>query len=276
MRRSPCYGDVGEFADAGSKGRVAAGDRRDGARRVFCARRRRRAGAAQPRSRARAAWRRAAAYRFAPRSRRRQDRDRRDGRRRRRLIRSQEQRAGRAQSRRERRPAGTAAYADDGEPWTSAATPENPLALSIAADGAPVAAKADVKAYALGVDRRAEIEAAHLPLLPFAPQTARALAGLGPKTLAELSDLGIVSPRDPDHPERPAIADWTLAVVYSWRQPLPAGKTTTVVVKYTPLKAQARFGHADALDLEDIKDEACLTPPQLAAAQDKLRGRAPP
>ncbi|MGA2795666.1 MAG: DUF4424 family protein, partial [Roseiarcus sp.] len=167
---------------------------------------------------------------------------------------------------------GLQAYADDGEPWNlPAATPENPLVLSIAADGAPVAAKADVKAYALGVDRRAEIEAAHLSLLPFAPQTARALAGLGPKALAELSDLGIVSPRDPEHPDRPAIADWTLAVVYSWRQPLPVGKTTTVAVKYTPLKAQARYGHADALDLEDLKDEACLTPPLLGAAQEKLK-----
>ena len=41
-------------------------------------------------------------------------------------------------------------------------------------------------------------------------------------------------------------------------------------MKYTPLKTQARFGHADALDPEDVKDEACLTPPLLGAAQDKL------
>jgi len=168
---------------------------------------------------------------------------------------------------------GLQAFADDGEPWNlPAAMPENPIALAVSADGAPVATKADVAAYALGVDRRAEIEAAHLPLLPFAPQTAQALAGLGPRTLAELSALGVVSPRDPDHPDRPIFADWTLAVVHSWRQPLPAGKTTTVAVKYTPLKAEARYGHADALDLEDLKDEACLTPELLGAAQDKLRG----
>jgi hypothetical protein len=168
---------------------------------------------------------------------------------------------------------GLQANADDGAPWIlPAATPENPVALSVAADGAPVATKADVAAYALGVDRRAEIEAAHLPLLPFAPRTAQALAGVGPQTLAELSALGIVSPRDPDHPDRPVLADWTLAVTHSWRQPLPAGKTTTVAVKYTPLKAEARYGQADALDLEDLKDEACLTPELLGAAQDKLKG----
>jgi hypothetical protein len=149
--------------------------------------------------------------------------------------------------------------------------PDNPIGLSVAADGAPVATQADVNANALGVDRRAEIEAARLPLLPFAPRTAQAIAGLGAKALAELSALGIVSPRDPSHPDRPPVADWTLAVTRSWRQPLPAGRTTTIAVKYAPLKAEARFAHADALDLEDLKDEACLTPQQLGAAQDRLK-----
>ena len=168
--------------------------------------------------------------------------------------------------------AGLQAVADDGEPWNLlAATPENPIGLSIAAEGVPVATVADVNAYALGVDRRTEIKAAHLPLLPFGAGTAQALAGLPPATRAELSSMGIVSPRDPAHPDRPVIADWTLSVVHSWRQPLPAGKATRLVVKYSPLRAEARFQHADALDLEDLKDEACLTPPQLAAAQDELK-----
>jgi hypothetical protein len=170
---------------------------------------------------------------------------------------------------------GLAAYADDGEPWNlPAATPENPIGLSVAADGAPVSTRVDVKAYALGVDRRGEITAAGLPLLPFGPGTAQALASVAPKTLAALSSAGIVSPRDPEHPERPTVADWTLSVVHSWRQPLPAGKTTTLTVRYSPLRAEARYRHADALDLEDLKDEACLTAPQLAAAQDELKGPA--
>ena len=144
--------------------------------------------------------------------------------------------------------------------------------LSVAAEGAPIATRVDVKAYALGVDRRAEITAARLPLLPFGAATAQALASVAPQTLAALSSAGIVSPRDPEHPEHPTVADWTLVVVHSWRQPLPAGKTTTLTVRYSPLRAEARFGHADALDLEDLKDEACLTPAQLAAAQDELKG----
>ena len=168
--------------------------------------------------------------------------------------------------------AGLQAYADDGEPWNlPAATPDNPIGLSVAAAGAPVATRAEATAYALGVDRRAEIEAAHLPLLPFGPWTAQALARLAPATQEELSSLGIVSPRDPAYPDRPAIADWTLSVVHSWRQPLPPGKTTRLAVGYAPLRAETRYRHADALDLEDLKDEACLTPPQLAAAQDELK-----
>ena len=96
---------------------------------------------------------------------------------------------------------GLQAFAEDGQPWNlPAATPENPVSLSITAGDAPVATKADVKAFALGVDRRPEIEAARLPLLPFGPRTAQALAALSPKARGELSALGVVSPRDPDAP----------------------------------------------------------------------------
>jgi hypothetical protein len=170
---------------------------------------------------------------------------------------------------------GLRALADDGAPWSlPAAVADNPVALSITADGAPVAVHPDVRAYALGVDRRREIEAAHLPLLPFGAATARALAALGPKARAELADLGLVSPRDPDHPGRGPLADWTLAVGFNWIQSLPGGRTTKLVVRYTPLKAQTRYAPNNALDLEDLKDEACLTPAQLAAAQARLSAGA--
>jgi hypothetical protein len=162
--------------------------------------------------------------------------------------------------------------ADSGEIWRlPAATPENPAGLSVAVDGAPIAARAEVKAYALGVDRQAEIKAAHLPLLPFAPEMDKAIGDLSPQSLAELSALGILSPRDPEEPGRKISPDWTLEVVHSWRQALPAGKTTMLTVKYAPLKAEARYGKADALDLEDLKDEACLSPQAIAAAQGRLK-----
>jgi len=162
--------------------------------------------------------------------------------------------------------------ADSGDIWRlPAATPENPVGLTVAVNGAPVATGAEVKAYALGIDRQAEIKAAHLPLLPFAPDMDKAIGGLSPQSLAELSALGILSPRDPEQPDRKISADWTLEVVHSWRQALPAGKTTVLTVKYAPLKAEALYGKADALDLEDLKDEACLSPQTIAAAQSRLK-----
>jgi Domain of unknown function (DUF4424) len=162
--------------------------------------------------------------------------------------------------------------ADSGEIWRlPAATPENPVGLRIAVNGAPVAAQIEVKAYALGIDRQAEIKAAHLPLLPFAPEMDKAIAGLSPQSLAELASLGIVSPRDPEQPDHKIGPDWTIEAIHSWRQALPAGKTTILTARYTPLKAEARYGKADALDLEDLKDEACLTPQAIAAAQRQLR-----
>jgi hypothetical protein len=164
------------------------------------------------------------------------------------------------------------AAAEDGEVWRlPGATAENPIGLSVAANGAPVATKADVKAYAIGVDRQAEIKAAHLPLLPFAPEMGEAIAKLSPKALSELSNLGVLSPRGPEQSGGEIEGDWTLQVTHSWRQRLPAGKTTILTVKYTPLKAEARYRQADALDIEDLKDEACLSPQTIAAAQDKLK-----
>lgn len=170
---------------------------------------------------------------------------------------------------------GLQAARDSGEIWSlPAAAPENPVGLTVAANGAPVVLRTEVRAFALGVDRQAEIAAAHLPLLPFAPEMDKTLAALSPQTFNELSALGIVTPRDPSQPDRKPMADWSLDIVYSWRQTLPAGKITVVTVKYAPLKAEAIYRKADALDIEDLKDEACLTPETIAAAQGKLKSAA--
>ena len=110
--------------------------------------------------------------------------------------------------------------------------PENPIGLTIIASGAPVTTTAEVHAYALGLDRVAEIKAEHLPLIPFGPALDKALAALSPEAAARLAALGAISPRDPAEPQAPAKADWTLEVVRIWRQVLPPGKTTPIVVKF--------------------------------------------
>ncbi len=68
---------------------------------------------------------------------------------------------------------------DHSETWTLASKdPENFVGLTISSAGAPVTTKAEVRAYALGFGRLAEIRAEHLPLIPFGPEVDRALAAL--------------------------------------------------------------------------------------------------
>src|SRR5579862_9551058 len=150
------------------------------------------------------------------------------------------------------------ASADGSQTWALASSnPENPVGLTITAAGEPISPKAEVHAYALGLDRTAEITAEHLPLMPFGSETDKALAALSPDTINRLAALGIISPHDPDQPKAPHGADWTLDGVLSWRQTLPPGKPVPIVIKFTPVKAEYRLVKDD---LDDMKDDVCLQP----------------
>ncbi len=158
------------------------------------------------------------------------------------------------------------------ETWTLAANdPENPVGLTISAGGAPAAAKTEVHAYALGLDRLAEIKAARLPLIPFGAETDEALAALPPDAVDRLAALGVVSPRDPAAPKSPLTADWSLEAVQNFRLVLPPGKTTAVSVKFTPIAAAYRLAKGDEQDIEDMKDDLCLTPQTLGALEGRLK-----
>lgn len=164
------------------------------------------------------------------------------------------------------------ASADGSQSWVLASNnPEDPVGLTITAAGEPVTPKAEVRAYALGLDRTAEIRAEHLPLIPFGPETAKALAALPPDTVNRLAARGIISPRDPDQPKAPLAADWLLDNVLGWQQVLPPGKDVPVVVKFTPVKGEYRLLQADLDDLSNTKDEICLQPQVLGALQSRLK-----
>jgi Domain of unknown function (DUF4424) len=165
------------------------------------------------------------------------------------------------------------ASADGSQTWVLASNnPQNPVGLTITAAGESIAPQAQVHAYALGLDRTAEIAAEHLPLMPFGPETAKALAGLSPDKINRLAALGIVSPRDPDQPKAPLGADWTLNGVLSWRQTLPPGKPVPIVIKFTAVKAEYQFVKGDQDDLDDLKDDVCLQPQVLGTLQSRLKG----
>ncbi len=150
--------------------------------------------------------------------------------------------------------------------------PENFVDLTITADGSPVTTKPVVHAVALGLDRLAEIKAEHLPLIPFSADTGKALAALAPETADRLAALGVVSPRDPAQPDEPITADWSLDVVHTWRQVLPAGKTTPIVMKFVPVAAHYTLVKGDEDDLNDVKEELCLKPQVLGMLQSRLKG----
>jgi hypothetical protein len=165
------------------------------------------------------------------------------------------------------------ASTDGSETWTLAKNdPENFVDLTVSAAGSPVATKADVHANALGINRVAEIKAEHLPLIPFGAQVDKALAALAPEAADRLAALGIISPRNPTQPKEAVTADWSLDVVHSWRQVLPAGKITPIVVKFVPVTAHYRLAKGDEDDLNDVKEELCLKPPVLSTLQSRLKG----
>jgi hypothetical protein len=165
------------------------------------------------------------------------------------------------------------ASADGSETWTLPATdPDNFIGLTIAAAGAQLPTKAEIHAYALGIDRLAELKADHLPAIPFGADVDKALGALSPEAAGRLAALGIISPLDPEKPKVPPRPDWTLSVVRSWRQILPPGKTTAIVVKFVPVAAHYRMAKGDEQDLNDMKDEVCLKPQALGILQSRLKG----
>ena len=117
-----------------------------------------------------------------------------------------------------------------------------------------------------------EIKADHLPLIPFGPAADKALAALSPEAADRLAALGIVSPRDPNNPKEPVTADWSLDVLHSWRLELPAGKTTPIIVKFTPIIGHYRVGKGDEQNIADLKDEVCLKPQVMTTLQSRLKG----
>lgn len=164
------------------------------------------------------------------------------------------------------------AVGDDGETWTLPADDaENPVALVVTVNGAPVATTAEVGAYVLGLDRLADVKAARLPLIPFGAATEKALAGLAPEMADHLAALGVVSPRDPANPGAAVKADWLLDVTRAWRQSLPAGKTTTVGVAFKPVTAEYRLQKGDEDVIAEAKEDFCLSASTLGVLQARLK-----
>ena len=145
-----------------------------------------------------------------------------------------------------------------------------PSALRSASPG-PATIKTEIHAYALGLDRAAEIKAAHLPLNSLRRRDGQGARRLSADAVDRLSMLGVVSPHDPAEPKLPPDADWSLEATLNSRLVLPAGKTTPVAIKFTPVAAAYHLGKGDEQDIEDMKDDLCLTAQTLGVLQGQLK-----
>jgi hypothetical protein len=145
--------------------------------------------------------------------------------------------------------------------------PQNFVGLTVEANGKPVQTKPDMHAVALGIDRLSELKAKNLPLIPFGEATAKALAGMKPQALEELSALGLVTPRDPAEPDARVVADWSLHVVHGWTQEIGPNGTADVVVRFTPVKAVYTVDASSLAGFDALKEQVCLTPQIVAAAK---------
>lgn len=164
------------------------------------------------------------------------------------------------------------ASADGSEAWTlPVREAENPVGLTVSVGDAVLPAKAHVTATALGVNRLAELKAAHLPLIPVGKGLAKALAELTPETAASLAQIGLVSPRDPAKPNQPIKAAWSLDVTRAFQVGLPAGATTAVKVAFAPVKAEYTVEKGDEEGLDDLKDDYCLSARTLAGVRARLK-----
>lgn len=151
--------------------------------------------------------------------------------------------------------------------------PNNPIGLAITVDGSPVTANVKASATALGIDRTAELKAMNVPLMPFGPEADKAIAGLSPEQNAKLVTLGLLSPPDPEQPDAPIIADWTLSVTYGWEQSLAPQKTTVAAISFRPISGSFELNKETASVLDEVKDDACLSPALIKTLKSRVQGK---
>jgi hypothetical protein len=121
--------------------------------------------------------------------------------------------------------------------------PENILAFSTVADGRPVAARAEQKAYAGGAERTALLRRLGVPLAPHLRATQEALDRVPRPEWDELVRLGlaeIVEYDDTGAGMRQHLAPrWLLKTAYHWQQTFPAGRETRIEHRYRPSVGQS-------------------------------------
>lgn len=136
-------------------------------------------------------------------------------------------------------------------------------------DGDTVTARLDQRATALGLDVTDALHRNAISLFPYQSGTLDTIAALPTAVRTELTERGILKAH-----ERGLLPSWTLRTTYHWRQPIPAGKSMTLVHTYHPVVGRPRgslaaFEKSACLDAAESKRIEALAssarPPQLTA-----------
>ncbi|ARN80182.1 DUF4424 family protein [Methylocystis bryophila] len=150
----------------------------------------------------------------------------------------------------------------------------NPVGLKVATSAGPIATKAHAKAWALEMNRQAELAAANIPLLPFGSETIKALQDAPADVIAKLKRLGLIAPRDPAKPTEAYEPAWSLDVTRELDISLPANAETRVNLAFSPIRSDYELAQENDDDLDELKGEYCLSPSTLARLRARMKSGA--
>ena len=129
----------------------------------------------------------------------------------------------------------------EGNPYWDLGLPEgesdNFLGFEVTIDGKPVKTELEQKAFAVGIDISADLEAHGVPLQPFGEAATAALAKLPEAVAADWRDRGILVVEEFDDGsgmKRVRAPYWRLKSTYWWRTTFPVGRDVKVSHRYRP------------------------------------------
>lgn len=128
-----------------------------------------------------------------------------------------------------------------GEPDLNVAVPDsqsdNFLGFEVEVDGRRIAPQLEQKAFAVGLDVTLHLDAAGVPLNPFAEATYEALARLPRAVTRDWEARGIVQRSEYDAGKGPVeeiVPVWAMKSTYWWRMTFPSRKAVDVRHRYQP------------------------------------------
>jgi hypothetical protein len=166
------------------------------------------------------------------------------------------------------------ASGEDKAPQLPKPEASNPVGLKVATSAGPIATKAHAKAWALEMNRQAELAAAKIPLLPFGPETAQAIKDSPAEVIAKLKRLGLIAPRDRAKPNDAYEPSWSLDVTREMEISLPANAETSLNVSFEPIRSDYELGKENDDDLDELKSEYCLSASTLAKLRARMKSGA--